>query len=47
MESRDLALIHDLGREHDHHDPEHGIRAAAIAARHTELLSGAYQRSLV
>jgi len=26
-----FAFIHDLGRENDHHDPEHGIRAAAIA----------------
>lgn len=26
-----FAFIHDLGRENDHHDPEHGNRAAAIA----------------
>ncbi|MEZ5571087.1 MAG: hypothetical protein R3E64_03600 [Halioglobus sp.] len=26
-----FAFLHDLGRENDHHDPEHGIRAAAIA----------------
>jgi uncharacterized protein len=26
-----FAFIHDLGRENDHHDPEHGYRAAEIA----------------
>ena len=26
-----FAFIHDLGRENDHHDPEHGLRAAMIA----------------
>ena len=26
-----FAFIHDLGRENDHRDPGHGIRAAAIA----------------
>ena len=26
-----FAFIHDLGRWNDHHDPEHGNRAAAIA----------------
>jgi uncharacterized protein len=26
-----FSFIHDLGRENDHHDPEHGDRAAAIA----------------
>jgi uncharacterized protein len=26
-----FAFIHDLGRDNDHHDPDHGIRAAAIA----------------
>ncbi len=26
-----FAFIHDLGRQNDDHDPEHGIRAAAIA----------------
>ncbi len=26
-----FAFIHDLGRKNDHHDPEHGLRAAAIA----------------
>jgi uncharacterized protein len=26
-----FAFLHDLGRENDHHDPEHGCRAAAIA----------------
>jgi uncharacterized protein len=26
-----FSFIHDLGRENDHHDPEHGYRAAAIA----------------
>ena len=26
-----FSFIHDLGRENDHHDPEHGNRAAAIA----------------
>lgn len=26
-----FAFIHDLGRESDNYDPEHGIRAAAIA----------------
>ena len=26
-----FAFIHDLGRENDHHDPEHGFRAAMIA----------------
>jgi len=28
-----FAFIHDLGRKNDHHDPEHGLRAAAIAER--------------
>tara|TARA_R110002049_G_scaffold114812_8_gene266164 strand:+ start:6727 stop:7203 length:477 start_codon:yes stop_codon:yes gene_type:complete len=27
----DFAFIYDLGRWNDHHDPEHGDRAAAIA----------------
>lgn len=31
MGNRDFALIHDLGLESDHHYPEHGIRATAIA----------------
>lgn len=26
-----FAFLHDLGRENDYHDPEHGFRAAAIA----------------
>ena len=26
-----FSFIHDLGRENDHYDPEHGCRAAAIA----------------
>ena len=26
-----FAFLHDLGRENDHYDPEHGVRAAAIA----------------
>ena len=26
-----FAFIHDLGRENDNHDPEHGYRAAGIA----------------
>jgi uncharacterized protein len=26
-----FAFLHDLGRENDYHDPEHGCRAAAIA----------------
>lgn len=26
-----FAFLHDLGRENDYHDPEHGSRAAAIA----------------
>lgn len=26
-----FAFIHDLGRENGHYDPEHGLRAAAIA----------------
>lgn len=28
-----FAFIHDLGRENEHHDPEHGYRAAEIAAQ--------------
>lgn len=28
-----FAFIHDLGRENDHHDPQHGDRAAAIAEK--------------
>jgi len=28
-----FAFIHDLGRWNDHHDPEHGHRAAKIAER--------------
>ncbi len=28
-----FAFLHDLGRENDHHDPEHGYRAAAIAEK--------------
>ncbi len=28
-----FAFIHDLGRENDHHDPEHGDRAAVIAEK--------------
>lgn len=28
-----FSFIHDLGRENDHHDPEHGLRSAAIAER--------------
>ena len=26
-----FAFLHDLGRKNDHHDPQHGERAAAIA----------------
>jgi uncharacterized protein len=28
-----FSFIHDLGRENDSHDPEHGYRAAAIAQK--------------
>ena len=28
-----FAFIHDLGRENDNHDPEHGYRAALIAEK--------------
>lgn len=28
-----FAFIHDLGRENDYRDPEHGVRAASIADR--------------
>ncbi len=28
-----FAFIHDLGRENEHHDPEHGHRAAEIATQ--------------
>jgi uncharacterized protein len=28
-----FAFIHDLGRENDNHDPEHGYRAALIAQK--------------
>lgn len=28
-----FAFIHDIGRHNDHHDPEHGHRAAAIAKK--------------
>ena len=28
-----FAFLHDLGRRNDHHDPQHGRRAAAIAER--------------
>jgi uncharacterized protein len=28
-----FAFIHDLGRENDYHDPEHGYRAATIAEK--------------
>ena len=28
-----FSFIHDLGRHNDHHDPEHGNRAASIAEK--------------